>query len=99
MNVTDEIRESYRRISELNEIVGLYEIHVEGIPHVLKIKVLKIGDGYMGIANLRVKFKGALSPYRSLHLQNTKEGALRDAVSGFFAFLKEGSEISEVEDW
>jgi len=99
MNNIDEIRETYPRILELNEIVGLYEIHVEGIPQVLKIKILKIGAGYMGIANLAVRGKDAASPYRSLHLQNTKMDALRDAISGFFAFLGEGAEIIEEEDW
>lgn len=93
------IRETYPRISELNEIVGLYEIHVEEIPQVLKIKVLRIGNVYIGVANLQVKFQGAINPYRSLQPQDTKEAALKDAISGFFAFLKEGSEISEVEDW
>jgi hypothetical protein len=53
----------------------------------------------MGVANLEVQAKGAANPYRSLHVQTTKEEALQDAISGFFAFLKEGSEVTEVEDW
>ncbi len=93
------IREIYPRISEINEIVGFYTIRIEDIPQVLKVKVLRIGNVYIGVANLQVKFQGALSPYRSLQPQETKEAALKDAISGFFAFLKEGSEISEVEDW
>jgi hypothetical protein len=99
-----DLQRKHTRISEIREIVGIYEIDIEDIKYSpLKIKVKQIlnasGDCYIGFANLTIKGKGCLDFYRSMHPQKTKEDALRDAVDGFFAFLSDESEIKEVKNW
>ena len=103
MTETD-LQRKHTKISEIREIVGIFEIDVEDMKNSpLKIKVKQIlnasGDSYIGIANLTVKGKGCASYYRSMRPRKTKEDALEDAVDGFFAFLSDESEIKEVENW
>jgi hypothetical protein len=92
------------RIQEIWEIVGVYEIYIESAPEKLKIKVIKIVTSdsefpYMGVANLEVRGKGCGDHYRSLRNCSTKEEALQDAITGFFAFFSDEADIKIVEDW
>jgi len=88
------------RIVEFNEIVGVYEFVIDGLDEKLKVKVVKYGEGrFMGVANLEVKGASAGDFYRSLSLKETKEKALRDAVSGFFTFYSSDAEVRKVKDW
>ena len=81
-------------ILEFNEIVGVYELVIDGLDERLKIKVIKHGEGrFMGVANLEV------NGYRSLTLKDTKEEALRDAVTGFFAFYTSEAKVKKSETW
>jgi len=88
------------KIVEFAEIVGVYEFVIDAVEEKLKVKVVKHGEGrFMGVANLEVKGGKAMSFYRSLSLKETKEQAVRDAVSGFFAFHNSEAEVREVKDW
>jgi hypothetical protein len=103
MTETD-LQRKHTGISEIREIVGIYEIDIEDLKYSpLKIKVIQIlnasGDCYIGIANLTIKGKGCSGYYRSMHPQKTKEEALDDAVDGFFAYLSDESEIKVVKNW
>jgi hypothetical protein len=99
-----DLQRKHTRISEIREVVGIFEIDVEELKNSpLKIKVKQIlnasGDCYIGVANLTVKGKGCRDFYQSMHPQKTKEEALDDAVDGFFAYLSDESEIKEVKNW
>lgn len=99
-----DLQRRHTKISEIREVVGIFEIEIEGIQYSpLKVKVLQIlnagGNSYVGIANLMIKGKGCFDFYRSLHPQKTKEEALNNAVDGFFAYLSDESEVKKVEDW
>jgi hypothetical protein len=98
-----DLRKTYKRIIEIDEIVGIYEVRIEGVSKPLKIKVKEMvnasGDRFVGIANLEIKGKDSLDYYRSIHPQRTKEEALRDAVSGFCDHLSNEAEIREIENW
>jgi len=108
MSVEDYIN-SNRRIAEAWEVVGIYELYLDGISSKLdiepklKVKVLKMlsadSPSYRGVPNLEVTGKGGAGPYRSSALKATAEEALRDAVDSFFAFLSDEAEVQEVEDW
>jgi len=92
------------KIAEVWEVVGTYEIWIQGLDKKLKIKIKKIVSSdsdcpYVGDANLEVKGKGCADYYRSSHNQSTKEEALRDAIQGFFAFYSNDADVKEVEDW
>jgi hypothetical protein len=99
-----DLQRVHTRISEIREIVGIFEIDIEDMKYSpLKIKVKQIlnasGESYIGVANLTIKGKGCRSYYRSMHPQRTKEDALQDAVDGFFDYLSDESEIKEVKNW
>jgi hypothetical protein len=99
-----DLQRKHTRISEIREIVGIYEIDLQEIKYSpLKIKVKQVlnasGDCYIGVANLAVKGKGCKDFYRGVHPQKTREEALENAVDGFFAYLSDESEIKEVENW
>ncbi|MFZ1897298.1 hypothetical protein [Methanoregula sp.] len=105
MEVTEtDLQRKHTKISEIREIVGIFEIDIEDMKYSpLKIKVKQIlnagGESYIGIANLMVKGKGCADYYRSMHPKETKEEALEDAADGFFEFLSDESEIKEVKNW
>ena len=91
---------SDKRIIEIREIVSVYEVSIEGVEPTLKIKIEKHeGMGFMGVANLEVKGKGCAGFYRSLAINDTKEQAFEDAVTGFFAFYSDEAEVRKVKDW
>jgi hypothetical protein len=99
-----DLQRKHTKISEIREIVGIFEIDIEELKYSpLKIKVKQIlnasGERYIGVANLMVKGKGCAGYYRSMHPKETKEEALEDATDGFFAFLSDESEIKEVKNW
>lgn len=91
---------SDERIREVREIVAVYEVSIENVEPILKIKIEKHeGIGFMGVANLEVKGEGCADFYRSLYIKDTKEEAFEDALSGFFAFYSDEAEVREVTDW
>ena len=91
---------SDKRIREIREIVGVYEVSIEGVEPILKVKIEKHeGMGFMGVANLEIKGKGCASFYRSLQICDTKEKAFEDSVRGFFAFYSDEAEVRKVKDW
>jgi hypothetical protein len=99
-----DLQRKHTKISEIREIVGIYEIDIEDMRNSpLKIKVKQIlnasGNCYIGVANLTIKGKGCRDFYRSMHPQKTKEDALENAVDGFFAYLSDESEIKAVKNW
>jgi hypothetical protein len=99
-----DLQRKHTKISEIREIVGVYEIDLQDIQYSpLKIKVKQVlnasGDCYTGVANLMVKGKGCQDFYRNMDPQKTKDDALENAVDGFFAYLSDESEIKEVKNW
>lgn len=91
---------SDKRIREIREIVAVYEVSIEDVESILKIKIEKHeGMGFMGVANLEVKGNKAMSFYRSLAIKNTKEEAFEDALRGFFVFYSDEAEVRKVKDW
>jgi hypothetical protein len=98
-----DLQRKHARISEIHEIVGIFEIDREDLPYSpLKIRVKQLlnasGNCYIGVATLTIKGKGCRDFYRSMHPQKTKEEALDDAADGFSAFLSDESEIREVKN-
>lgn len=88
------------RITKTREVVGFYEVSIEGLDKPLKVKVEKYADDeFVGVANLEVKGNKCADFYRSLTLKNTKEEAFEDAIRGFFAFYSDEAEVREVKDW
>jgi len=94
---------SKSQINEAWEVVGVYEMHIEGLEQKLKVKVLKMlsadSPTYMGVTNLEITGKDCATPYRSLNPSRTAEEAFKDAIDGFFVFFEEGAHVQEVEDW
>ncbi len=104
------IYDSYSKIEEINEIVGIYEIHIDGCPVKLKIKIVKLyhqdvpdNASFMGIANYGIKNPHQADPYWSIHEFSTPQEALENAISGFLMFwnFNEAKETSFklMEDW
>lgn len=96
----NELISRFSRIFEVREVVAEYAFAVNDVNQTLKVKVEKYGDNsYMGIANLKVKGSTCADFYRSLTFRETIDEALCEALSGFFAFLDDGAEIQEEDDW
>ena len=96
----ENIKKSFDKIEDINEIEGYYEVKISGVEKPLKIKIIKEDGGkFLGLANLGVKGKGAIDHYRSLHARNTKEEAFEEAIRGFFVFYSEEADVREVENW
>ena len=90
----------HEKITEIREIVGMYEVSIDGLDKTLKIKIEKLGEGkFMGVANLEVKGVKAATFYRSLNLTETKEDAFKDSLNGFRMFYSDEAEVREVSDW
>ena len=104
---TQSIIEKYSIVYEVNEVMGIWEINIEGCPVTLKIKVIKHSNmsehQYMGIANYEIQNPTQHSPYASLRNCDTVEDALKDALDGFITYFK--SELVDEtkfvlnEDW
>jgi len=92
------------RVTELWEVVGEYDVEIEGLERTLKIKVKKIISSdskytFVGETNLKVKGTGLGDFYQSLAPQLTREAALQDAIQGFLKFYSEDAVIQEVKNW
>ncbi len=95
----DELIREYPDILQVHEVVGLYTITVRDVEVPLKIKIMRSGSEYWGIANLAVREKGAKEYYRDTGIYSSKEAALHGAVTGFFRYLTPGASIREIKNW
>ena len=95
----DDLARQYTDIVQIRELIGIYEIKVRDVEVPLKIKILRVGSDYFGIANLAVREKGAKDYYRDMRAYPTKEAALQGAVSGFFLHLTPGASLREIKTW
>ena len=95
----DELTRQFPDILQLRELVGVYAIDIRDVEVPLKIKILRSGSMYYGIANLAVREKGAKDYYRDTGAYSSKEAALQGAVAGFFLHLKPGASIREIKNW
>lgn len=100
-NVTEEdpLQKQFPDIIQVRELVGIYEIQVKDVEVPLKIKVMRIGTVYYGIASLAVREKGAKDHVRDLSGYPSKEAALHGAANGFFSHLSPGASIKEIKNW
>ena len=80
----------YPDIRQMRETVGTYELDIRDVEVPLKIRIIRTGDQYFGIANLAVREKGAKDYYRDTGSYPSKEAALHGAVAGFFLHLTRG---------
>jgi hypothetical protein len=96
----EDIKKSFDKIEDINEIEGYYEVKISGVEKTLKIKIIEEDGGkFLGLANLEVRGKGCATHYRSLHPRKTKEEAFEEAIRGFFVFYSEEADVREVENW
>jgi hypothetical protein len=95
----DPLQKQFPDIIQVRELVGIYEIQVKDVEVPLKIKVIRIGAVYYGIASLAVREKGAKDHVRDLSGYPSKEAALHGAVTGFFSHLSPGASIKEIKNW
>ena len=79
-------------------MVGTYQIDIRDVEVPLRIRIIRTGDQYVGIANLAVREKGANDYYRDTGKYPSKEAALQGAVAGFFLHLSPGASIREIKD-
>jgi hypothetical protein len=86
-------------ILQVRELVGIYEITVRDVEVPLKIKIMRSGSKYYGIANLAVREKGAKDYYRDSGIYSSKEAAVLGVVEGFFLHLQPGASIREIKNW
>ena len=81
----------HKLIVEANEVVGVWEIWIKDCPvNPIKVKVLRLypQEKYMGITNYSIQNPKQATPYRSIHLFDTPQEALEDAIRGFLMFYK-----------
>lgn len=96
----ESLKEKYPQIVKANEIVRLYEFHIEGVAIPLKVKVVRSGKGtYHGIANLEVKGDNCATYYRSIEALKSEQEAVENAVDGFFMFYSGKADVREVRVW
>ena len=81
----NRILKNYKVVYEIEEKMGEWTFHITDLPVTLKIKVIRVmpQSEFMGIANYSIQNPEQGSPYRSLHLCDTVEDALIDALKGF----------------
>jgi len=96
-----ELLKKFPKISEVNQLVNIYEFFVNGLEPKLKIKILKhlTSGQFVGVANLEVKPKNGLQYYRALHAKDTEPEALEDALAGFFKNYNADARVRDVADW
>lgn len=99
MTPEDDLLREFPDIIQLRELIGIYEIRVKDVEVLLKVKVIRVGDLYYGIASLAVREKGEKEPFRDRSGYPSKEEALHGALNGFFSHLKPGSSIREIKNW
>jgi len=95
----DDLQKQFPDILQVREIVGIYEVRVKDVEVPLKVKVIRVGAQYYGIASLAVREKGAKDHFRDLSGYPSKEAALHGAVNGFFSHLSPGASIKEIKNW
>ena len=95
----DELNRQFPDILQVRELVGIYALDVKDVEVPLKIKILRSGSVYYGVASLAVREKGAKDYYRDTGTYPSKEAALHGAVAGFFLHLKPGASIREIKNW
>jgi len=95
----DDLARQYPDIRQMRETVGTYELDIRDVEVPLKIRIIRAGDQYFGIANLAVREKGAKDYYRNTGSYPSKEAALHGAVAGFFLHLTPGASIREIKNW
>jgi hypothetical protein len=100
-DVTEEydLQKQFPDILQVREIIGIYEVRVKDVEVPLKVKVVRVGAQYYGIASLAVREKGAKDHVRDLSGYPSKEAALHGAVNGFFSHLSPGASIKEIKNW
>lgn len=77
-----------QRVEEIEEVVAVCGFHMYDCPIELRIKVVKLlpQQKFMGVANYGIKGPRQEGYYWSLHLCNTPQEALDDALRGFLMF-------------
>ncbi|MDD4484524.1 MAG: hypothetical protein PHD55_09175, partial [Methanoregula sp.] len=95
----DDLQKQFPDILQVREIVGIYEVRVKDVEVPLKVKVVRVGVQYYGIASLAVREKGAKDHFRDLSGYPSKEEALHGAINGFFSHLSPGASIKEIKNW
>ncbi len=96
-----EILKKFPKLSEVNQVVNVYEFFVSGLEPKLKVKVLKhVASGqFVGVASLEVKPKNGLQYSRAIHTKDSEEEALEDALDGFFKHFGPDAKVRQAEDW
>ena len=95
----DELARQYPDILQVRELVGVYAFDIRDVEVPLRIKIIRSGSVYHGIASLAVRETGEKEYYRDAGSYPSKEAALQGAVSGFFLHLKPGASIREIKNW
>ena len=76
-------------IEEVNELVGVWEIWIDGCPvNPLKVKVLRSHgqNQYVGKANYSIQNPKQASPYRSMNPTPSARESLISAINGFLMY-------------
>jgi hypothetical protein len=94
----DDLARQYPDIRQIRETVGTYDLDITDVEVPLRIRIIRIKDQYVGIANLAVREKGTKEYYRDTGKYPSKEAALRGVVAGFFLHLTPGASIREIKD-
>ena len=79
----DRLPRQYPDIIRIRETVGIFEMDIRDVEVPLKIKIIRTGDEYSGLANFAVREKGAKDYYRDTGSNPSKEAALNGAVAVF----------------
>ena len=97
---TDEdLKHRFPDIMQMQEFIGIYEVVIKDVEVPLKIKIVRIGNDYIGVPNLTVREKGGKDYYRDMGRYPSKEAALQGTVNGFFQHLTPGASIREMKNW
>ena len=105
---TQSIIKKYPNVHEINEVMGIWEIDIDGCPVTLKIKVVKHSRRseclYTGTPNRTIQNPNQMNPYANLYkYYSTVEGALDDVLDGFYRYFKpelaDKTKFDLVKDW
>lgn len=78
------------RVEEISRVADVFYVCYKRAPRDLKIEVREYASGkYMGFANYKIWGPKQATPYISLHLQDSVEDALNDAIDGIRMFDNE----------
>lgn len=74
-------------IEEISRVADIFYVSYKRAPSDFKIEVREYANGdYIGIANYQIWGPQQATPYISLHVQNSVEKALNDAINGIKMF-------------